>query len=166
MIFTTRRFASAVYTVRVVCLFVRLSVTSRYSIERVERIELVWTWRLFPPILYRVISKSRWKFVSNSGLWKFRHETTTCRPFVNRPRWRSSLLNILSARRVCLLDVRRLWSSNCIALHRFVVDLSYNLFLQLCSLQLTTSRWHGASRGPSALAELLVNSFCELWFIP
>ena len=56
MIFTARHFASAVYTVRVVCLFVRLSVTSRYSIETVERIELVWTWRFFPAILYTELS--------------------------------------------------------------------------------------------------------------
>ena len=51
---------------------VNLSVTSRYSIDKVERIELVWTWRPFPPLLYWVVSKSLWNFVSNSGLYDTR----------------------------------------------------------------------------------------------
>ena len=42
-----------------------------------------------------------------------------------------------------------------ISLFRFLVDLLYNLFLQLCNSWLAFD-WHNASRGPSAAAELLV----------
>jgi len=64
------------------CLSVRLSVTSRCSIETAERIELVFGMRAsFNPsytvLKGNVISKNKgtslWNFVLNSGLRKFRH---------------------------------------------------------------------------------------------
>ena len=43
----------------------------------------------------------------------------------------------------------------CKLVGEFVVDLLYNLFLQLTSFD-----WRSASRGPSAVAELLVSAMC------
>jgi len=65
------------------CLSVRLSVTSRCSIETAERIRAgFWLVSFLPSVLYCVKRKfgyrqnkgtSLWNFVLNSGLTKFRH---------------------------------------------------------------------------------------------
>jgi len=44
---------------------------------------------------------------------------------------------------------------------RFLADLLYNLFLQLCSVVIRIMNKQSASRGPSAVAELLV--WCWRW---
>jgi len=81
-IFTARCYASAVVAIGL-CLSVRLSVTSRCSIETTERIELFFGMQAsFHPSYTvlkgnSVISKNNgtflWNFVVNSGLRKFRH---------------------------------------------------------------------------------------------
>jgi len=85
LVFTTRRYASAVYAV-VVCLSVRPSATSRYCIETTRRIELVFATGPFLH-LYCVIRKfwylrnngtSLWNFVVSSWLEKFRQARRSC----------------------------------------------------------------------------------------
>ena len=95
------------------------------------------------------------KFVVNSGLGKFRHGKSIALS--------TKLVVVVVDGRACwrhLYDIRGVVavyykSINCNPLTsslRFVVDLLYNLFLY--SWQ--DFDWHSASRGPSALAELLV----------
>jgi len=89
------------------CLSVRLSVTSRCSIETVGRIELVLACELpsTRPTVYTVlrnsvISKNKgtslWNFVLNSGLGKFRHGmiVETCYQLSSRKVDAHSVMNL------------------------------------------------------------------------
>jgi len=91
------------------------------------------------------------KFVVNSGLGKFRHGKSIAlsTKLVVVVCWR----HLYDDRRVVAVYYKSINWSHLTPLLRFVfVDLLYNLFLY--SWQ--DFDWHSASRGPSALAELLV----------
>jgi len=84
---------------------VRVSVTSRCSIETTERIELVWQVSVLPPVLQCVKRKFGylqnkgtflWNFVVNSGLKKFCHGISiveTCYQFNSRKVDAQSVIN-------------------------------------------------------------------------
>jgi len=143
---------------------VRPSVTSRCCIETTGRIELL-ARRLpsnYPTLRYKKIWVSPkirvryiWNFAPNSELRKFRHGKSIALS--------TKLVVVVVDGRVCwqhLYDNRRVVdvyykSINCNPLtitSIFVVDLFYNWFLQLTRFWLT----YRASRGPSAVAKLLV----------
>ena len=72
-----------------VCLSVCLSVTSRYSVKRDERINLILAWRLFstsPTLCFKEIQVS-----INSGLTKFRHGISFVERAINSARERLTL---------------------------------------------------------------------------
>jgi len=71
------------------CLSVCLSVTSRYSVKRDERINLILAWRLFstsPTLCFKEIQVS-----INSGLTKFRHGISFVERAINSARERLTL---------------------------------------------------------------------------
>ena len=155
---------SAVFAV-VLCLSV--SVTSRCSIETDGRIELVFGMGASIDLFYTIRVRAKMRlfprnFVPNSGRRKFlrasrsrcQHNSSTVydayttvdelRLFTTRRRPGGSARPTRSVLHKPLTPVLP-----------FIVDLLYNLFLQLFSCWQDLDR-HITSRGPSAVAELLV----------
>ena len=144
--------------------FVGLSFASRCCMEKAGRIELGFGTDAFFHLSYTVLWLSNFRylqklgylpgdFVPNSGLRKYCHgksialRTTLVVVVDGRACWR----HLYDSRRVVAVYYK---SINCNPLTpslRFVVDLLYSLFLQWQDFYS-----HSASRGPSALAELLV----------
>jgi len=95
-------------------------------------------------------------FVPKTGLRKFRHSKSIVLSV--------ELLDSRASLFTAFYDGRRVVAAGCpyfttrlstIMLYLHYYDLLYNLFLQLCSSWQDLD-WHSASRGPSAVAELLV----------
>jgi len=154
LIFTARRYAGAVHAVVVcpsVCLSVCLSVCSsnRCCIETTGQIELVLARRLpstIPTLCYKEIGVSpkikvlpSGTLVPNSGRRKFRHGKSIAlsTKFVvvvdGRPCWR----HLCDSRRVVAVYYKSVNCNPLTPLLRFVVDLLFNLFLQLTRFWLT-----------------------------
>jgi len=180
--FTARCYASAVLAM---ALCPSVSVTSRCSIETAGRIELVFgMWASFQPSYTvlkgnSVISKTKgtslWKFL-NSGLRKFRHGISiveTCYQLSSRKVDAQSVINWTVVRQLSRKYLRRSTTivyrtdrQACLQ-HDFVARVNYRqlilgsgLVVQVVSALLHGNwqnfNWHDASRGPSAIAELLV----------
>ena len=123
---------------------------------------------LFLPILHCVIrvfgylqnkSTSLWNSAPNYERRKFRHGKSIALSTKLNVDGRACWRHLYDSRRVVAVYYKSVSCNPLTPLLRFVVDLLYNLFAQLCNSR-QDSDWHGASRGPSAVAELLVYLCC------
>ena len=70
-IFSTRRYASGGASHGLLYVSVCLSVTSRCSVKRDERINLVLAWGFFRPVLLCVLKKFSYLQNKGTSLWNF-----------------------------------------------------------------------------------------------
>ena len=141
---------------------VRLSVTSRYCIDMTGRIELVFlAQRLFPPIPNCVIRKFESKstsfgnFAPNSGLRKFCKSIALSTKLVDG---RACRRHLYDNRRVVASYYTSVRCNPLTPLLWFVVDLLYNLFIQLCS-SWQDFDWYSALRASSAVERDIISFY-------
>jgi len=148
----------------------RLSLVGFLSKWTNERIELVFgtgaSFDLFYTVFVRKLGgtpcrnkgTSLWNFVPNSGLRNFATASRSC--YQQNSSTVKTVDHTCDGRRVTAAGRTYVYYTSVdrntlTPLLRFIVDLLYNLFQDLCSSRHDFDR-HSASRGPSAIAELLV----------
>jgi len=148
-------------------------VTSRYCIETTWQIELAFSMKaFFPPVPHCIIRKfgymQKWgyfplelgpKTLDFENFATVKSIALSTKLVDDRTCWRHGHLYV--SRRVVAVYYTSISCNNLTRLLWFVVDLLYNLFLQLWS-SWQDFHWHSVSRGPSAVAEFLAK--VAFWF--